>query len=504
MLLALQFPFADARPFLTGGPSRLKVPSWPIPITVNQFVRCFGPINSRARGAPVDGVWSQDYYFASANAAIKFPDLGTKPIGPTTANFYPRCAFRRLFCDGGPVNRVEIGLAFESNYIVDGKELLTLVRDVLKLETAVTQWESEPQKQPLVRQGASLAKLYSQTTTRTIELKQQVLPENYVWAGFPVIVIEYENQPAINLIEISNVPAHSNIVDPDTVGGLSVGHVSLGLEGKNVGIWMIGHTEKNRDAARRLRLCLLRLSAEYQVLSQILRWKLSGLLQYKPNTPEGDRLEEYFNRATHIIFQKTRNGVDQESVHDVMAAYEWVVNKSERDVLLNQFDRVRRQVKEKLERFVTIQSGGPKNMYVDISGDITNAEVTIMGTGPQQTVNIDYGQGNTFNGDAIAAGYIKDSFNKALSESKTDVQEALINLTNTVATMVEKLDADTQSQTAKKLKMLTEEATEPKPDKSTLEFSGKGLIEAAKTVADMVGPVTTAVKGVLALFGILL
>lgn len=504
MLLALQFPFADARPFLNQGPARLSAPAWPIPIPENEFVRGFGAVHSRARGAPVGGVFSQDFYFAGSSAAIKFPGLGDMPVGPPTAGLRPRGAFRRFFCDGGAVSRVEIGLALEGSLAVDGDGLLGAIRDVLNLPTAVKQLNGAPQQQPLGRQGAALAKLYALATSRTTDLTKPVAPANFVWPGFPVVVVEYEIDPASGLAELTSVPVRSDVVEPDEVGGLAVAHATLAVGGKNVGIWLIGHTRNDADAARRLRLCVLRLHAEQQALGQMLRWMAKGTIQYQPNTPTADRIEEYLNQATHTIFQKASNGVEQISLRNIMAAYDWVMSPAERAVLLQQLEHARRQVRLKLERFTQLQGGEPRQMYVEIAGNITGGNLTIMGNGPQQTVNIDYGQGNTFNGDAIAAGYIKDSFNKASGAADNKLQDALTELTKTVAAMAQKLDTDQQRQATRKLKALAEEATDPKPDKSALEFNGKGLIEAAKTVAEMVGPVTTAVKGVLALLGLAL
>jgi len=503
MLFTLQIPFADSRPFLNSGPARLSMPSWPIPIPENEFVRCFGAVHARARGVPVGGVFSEDFYFASSAAAIKFPELGHGTVGPAPARLHPRCAFRRFFCDGGPVSRVEIGLACEGAQTLDGSGVLSAVRDILDLPTMVSQCNGSWQRQPLRRQGAHLAKLYVQATTCTAGMKQGP-GTSAVWAGLPTMVIEYDTDLPHNMSEITGAPERSSQVKPDAVGGLAVGHFTLVLEGRSIGVWMIGRSRENRDTARRLRLCLLRLHAEQQVLSQALRWIANGTLEYQPKTPAADRLEEYLNRATHTIFQKTRNGVEQEALRDVMAAYDWVVSDSERQLLMQQLSLARRQLLVKLERFTALQAVNSKALYVELNGDIIGGEVTIMGTGPQNTTNIDFGEGNVFHGDVIAAGYIKDSFNKAASTSKVELQQALTELTSQVASLVEKLDADQQRQTARKLKSLTEEATDEKPDTSALEFNGKGLIEAAKTVAEMVGPVTTAVKGALALFGIML
>ena len=503
MLFTIQFPFADARPFQSTGPARLSMPSWPLPIPGNEFVRCFGAVHSRARGVPVSGVFSEDFYFASSASAIKFPRLGTGTVGPPAVRLHPRCAFRRFFCDGGPVSRVEIGLACKGTRPLDGDGVLATVRNVLDLPSEVSQCKGAGQNQPLRRQGSALAKLYAQATTSTKGIKQGAAMSS-VWAGLPTVVIEYDSDLPYNLSEIAGKPVRSTEVKSDAVGGLTVSHFTLVLEGRNIGVWMIGHTRQNRDTARRLRLCMLRLHAEQQVLSQTLRWVANGTLQYQPKTLAGDRFEEYLNRATHAIFQKKYNGVMLEAVRDVMAAYNWVVSDSERQLLMQQLALARRQVRVKLERFTAQQYTGSKSVYVEISGNITGGELTIMGTGPQQTVNIDYGQGNVFHGDAIAAGYIKDSFNKAASTSNYELQQALTEVTMQIASLGEKLDADQQRQVTRKLKALADEATDKSPDKSTLEFNGKGLIEAAKTVAEMVGPVTVAVKGVLALFGIIL
>jgi hypothetical protein len=51
-------------------------------------------------------------------------------------------------------------------------------------------------------------------------------------------------------------------------------------------------------------------------------------------------------------------------------------------------------------------------------------------------------------------------------------------------------------------KTLVTEAAKANPKKEQLSVSGKGLIEAAKTAAEMAGPIVTAVKAVLGLFGV--
>ena len=65
--------------------------------------------------------------------------------------------------------------------------------------------------------------------------------------------------------------------------------------------------------------------------------------------------------------------------------------------------------------------------------------------------------------------------------------------------MVTKVPPDIQEKAAKHLDVLTKEATATKPDPDYFNVSANGLIEAAKTVAEMAATIATAVKAVLAL-----
>ena len=118
---------------------------------------------------------------------------------------------------------------------------------------------------------------------------------------------------------------------------------------------------------------------------------------------------------------------------------------------------------------------------------------------------ISFGANNTFHGDVVAAANIEKSFNKAAEAKDSNLQEALKTLTIEVGKLTQQLPDGAQQQTvSRRLNQLVEEAASPQPDKSVLEVTGKGLLEAAKSVAEMVPLVTAAVKGVLSLFGVAL
>ncbi len=497
MLITVQFPMTDPRPFLPESTAQLKVPSWPLPRPGRDFVRNFGMVRTRRKGVPSPQFLCDDYYYSSAASAIKLFDISKRNFGSTRVSVELECAFRRFFSNGAAVGRVEIGFNALSYRMLTGDESLELLNECLCLPTMVKQHFDEPRRRALHFQGKALAKLYLFSTTKTSAISSGLLNNIHVSACEPIILLEYD------VDEIAKaMPSGCKIIDPETVGGISVAYTKFVSSGKSTGIWLLGSDVSKRDVARRLRLCLLRLHAEQQTLTQILRWIIQGIIQYKPHTTHGDKLENYLNNATKLIFQKHRNGVSQVAIRDVLTAYEWVMNSGEKDILLETLKGARRQVLEKLERFSVQQKYGKRKIYVSVPGGIHGGDLNIMENGPQQTVQINYGSGNVFNGDTIAAGNITDSFNNAGKASSSDTQDALISLTKVVAELCEKLDVSEQQKASRKLKALTEEATSVEVDKSFLKVTGEGLIEAARTVAEMVGPITIAVKGVLNIFGI--
>jgi len=113
----------------------------------------------------------------------------------------------------------------------------------------------------------------------------------------------------------------------------------------------------------------------------------------------------------------------------------------------------------------------------------------------------------TAGGDIInsqIAGEIRDSFNNSFNKIRDsavpgDVKQALEDLHARVQELTAKLEDENKEQVARDLDNFVEEATSKNPRKGFLEATGEGLIEAAKTVAEMAPSITTAVKAVIAL-----
>lgn len=80
-----------------------------------------------------------------------------------------------------------------------------------------------------------------------------------------------------------------------------------------------------------------------------------------------------------------------------------------------------------------------------------------------------------------------------------DRKNGLKELTVQVTELAKRMPPEQAEQVARDLESLTKEATSKATAQEVVRVSADGLIEAAKTVAEMAAPVTTAVKAVLAL-----
>ena len=116
-----------------------------------------------------------------------------------------------------------------------------------------------------------------------------------------------------------------------------------------------------------------------------------------------------------------------------------------------------------------------------------------------QNVNI---IGSTIHGDVntVAAETVQNSFNRVEGSAAGDeLKTALKELHGAVGEMLKQLPPEKQQETARDLETLAQEAVSPTPRRKWYELSAEGLLEAAKTVGEMAGPVVTAVKAVIGL-----
>ena len=74
-------------------------------------------------------------------------------------------------------------------------------------------------------------------------------------------------------------------------------------------MWVLGSERATSQTIRNLRLCLLRLHAEQEVLVAFLGRLASGAIAYCPGKPVGERIDAYVNKATRRIDRSHWGGI---------------------------------------------------------------------------------------------------------------------------------------------------------------------------------------------------
>lgn len=136
-----------------------------------------------------------------------------------------------------------------------------------------------------------------------------------------------------------------------------------------------------------------------------------------------------------------------------------------------------------------------------------NSQLTEISSQPKvktviNNVTLNFSDGSSFTGPFAVGENVRVSYIAASETKDAAIRSALEDLVKEATKLVERLEDNNQKTAASsQLKMLVEEAKKPTPDRWTLDVSSKGLIDAAKTVAELTVPVTAAIRTVLSLFG---
>jgi hypothetical protein len=339
MFTVIQFPIADGRLFVMPRdlegvqPSRdrlrLRRPDfsnlqWSPP---PEFLRYFGRAIERKFGK--QSAWFDERAYCRANRAIRFDELHLHPLQADSVILPAAVAFRRIFGDGVAVSRVEIGIRAPSSGDVTGLTGLQckdIVASFIQLPTKVRAISDSPVKGPvyqapaaLARQGNGLTKLFTRATTLASTPEELAAQSRLVKGGLPLVIAEFGADEAVQL------PADAFSVDPAAVGGAELGfaYVPFGRDDR-IPTWFLKPGTADDEQLRNLRLVLLRLHAQRQVLNLILNQVLQSFITFRQGTEAGDRLESYLNAAMTIVQKPGSFGVSQvelwKAINDAEAA----------------------------------------------------------------------------------------------------------------------------------------------------------------------------------------
>lgn len=495
MLAVVQFPVADFRPFVSDG-DRLPAPSWPPRTNLPPaFLHFFGRAAPRRRG--VDWAWTDELAFCDAGRALRFNNL------PSRGSHWKsnlRCAFRRLMSDGAAVTRLEVGLSYNStardlslwnkwDRAIDAGadptrdepdiNPLAMIEHTIALPTQVPL--PEKSQRPLITQGASVARLFLSATGK----KSTAVPwHQYIGACPPVVLVECRAH------WFDQLPKYFVRIPPTKTGGIDLAFGFFKSPWGDVGVWLLGHGNGRVKDVRSLRLCLLRLHSEQEVLDAVLDRIATGGIEYKPHTPRGDKLENYLNQATRLINRSNWAGIDQSAILQAFDAVNASHYRSVRADLAVRLQGIQRQIKIKVERFEA-RSYPRSERHVHLHDDATYIE-TVETMTEKKIINI--GAGATINAPVTIADNIENSFNnleKGTGNAKlTKLMQTLLKQ----ITQAAEAKPEETKQLAADAETLSKEVTSEKPRRKWYELSVEGIAEAAKALGEAGKPIveTTA------------
>ena len=559
MLAIVQFPIADARVF--AGAQRLRKPVWRALQESVDFVPRFGGARTRSAFHYVPSAWRDDAQYVGAHHAIRMRGVAQKILsGSTSQAGRPRTfwayrpatpatdlhftpAFRRLLFDGVALTRIEIGFWVIGDVRLEGNGLLGLVRDVLDLQTEVAEAATAPDlraaKSPsagfgrLGDQGNRIARLLWYATTpgqtavdggeasaSSTDMEKSALLQPTV----PVVFVDdtmHAEQLARRMTPlqivaselgeptIAGFPARASVVPGEHTGAAALAFTTVKYRERRFAAWLVSSqrqaTAQPDAEVRNLRICLMRLHATRQILYELRRMSIAGVVDPRSSTDGAPSFNAYVKSLARQVLTPDAFGTNQAELNRVLSLYDLGVGSSERQRIETAFLGVDidSQVMARVNEAVRTNSESRAVEHVifnfyDMRRTVTHQTTNVTASGQGSSIVI-----HELN--QVAGNYLRESKEVAEAVKREELKTALDALHAQVTELAGRLPpGPDQEAAARKLKQVTEEAAAPNPDKDMLKVTGKGLIEAAKTVAEMVGPVTKAVTGLLALFGLVI
>ena len=481
MFLVLNHPFADLRGFLGFESGRLSRPAWPTANPGVDFVRSSGLVRPRRRNGVEE--WPGEDLYGDAVFALRFPNnLGAAQFGVGAVKGKVAYTFRRFYSQG-VVARLEVGFRLSvtnsaSTSTASVTDWVMLLRDLLEIPVRVRDGKRQIRTAKLVETGDVLAQHFLAATTN-YRLNPQVKPQPWWFcSGMPSLIVEHHPSNPITL------PPHTRHVLDVPEAGATISHAWLQVGKQRCSAWFVAIGKGDPDKVRRLRIHLARLHAERECLRLVLfHIKDDSKFDLAKNQASSGLVQEYLNEALRAIQKPERFGQDQSVLFDAARQALGIAFEGQNTSL----QYMRRQVAVKVEGYLSRAQHTATVIY-NIQGDIMNTNI--------QMGNV------TVTGDftLVTAKNIQNSFQKAANADKdAELKEKLQAVTVEVANLAKKLPPEKAEVLSKDLNSFTDEVISKEPRKEWYELSAKGLLEAAKTVAEMAGPVTTAVKAVLAL-----
>jgi len=269
-------------------------------------------------------------------------------------------------------------------------------------------------------------------------------------------------------------------------GGAALRHSWFELSNQRCSTWTLRTDASCIERLRRLRMHVSRLHAELECLRVVLTHLAGGdRLQLSRNAIGTEALQSYLNKTIRLLRRPKRAGWSQCEI--MAAARQAIEARLEGEV--TSLSSLRRHISEKVRLHVA--DANRRAIVADyMRGDSMGTRI--------QVGNLTF----TGNFTAVSATHLSNSFNQAAEAAAIpELRQKLQTLTALVAKLAGALPPEQAEQLTKDLDSLSSEAVSTRPRREWYELSAKGIIEAARAVADMTAPVAEAVRDVLSVLG---
>jgi V8-like Glu-specific endopeptidase len=361
MLLTIQFPIADSRPFVDLETGRLKRPGWPWPVVDQDFIRGFGMIRGRWDGG-LSG-WVGEASACDAVRALRFEGLPPLALPELLKPLTTEVKFRNFYADGKVLSKYEAGLVIRPDPTMERPDQPLTRRffeHFLRLKVAVPMPDGNRAHCELWQAGKHLAALYLASSTPAALAGK--LPAWLAIAGAPIALLDYSGEScALDTFLSKRVKL---IQHPEA----SLAQIAIPMQGINLRVWLLSSSTLTKDVARRLRIALLRLHAEKECLQRVLTNLSCGNIQPEPFGPAAAQLQDYFNYATRRVLKLQRRSAaaleqEPEQAEDaeveLARRVEDAILPGERDSILRALEQMqaRPNIQSKVKDFVGASIG---------------------------------------------------------------------------------------------------------------------------------------------------
>lgn len=405
MFLSIQFPLADSRAFLGEDIRLLGRPTWPSVAPDKDFVRSFGTIRKRKLGG-LPG-WIGENALCEAGRALRFTEIKNFEDSESTRNVRIALAFRRFYFDGLAVGKFEVGLTTDARYTadLDRRETSGFLKHCLDLPVVIpalsnkavsNELASAPVSTVLAQAGKPLGRFYAACTIEhppPIELKDW-----WVLPGAPLLFLIHRSSERIHIPFFGRSVPHSDNLECD------LSYCEVPYAGINLRMWVMSlNRYTNYRDVRELRICLLRLHAEHEVMRLVLQNLIRNKIEVLPRSNQSNTLQFYLNSATRRVSKLSSQADDLSEGYLAELARESadLMNPGERDTLLASLKNinVRKNIFDKVADYARTEIY-TKELYMDSKYKITGGQQGSVGDNAEASNNT-FNQWNEAGGDLV-------------------------------------------------------------------------------------------------------